>query len=150
MDFTAALSTATATISLVKSLKDLDQALDKSELKMKMAELYSNLAEVKMALVDAEEVARSKDTEIETLKKDLEFRASLVDVQGFKYQSREGTPTGLPYCPLCEVKEGKFYQLARLDNYGSNCKNCGNYHNAGPDGCVNQDAQPTQVFEERW
>lgn len=149
MDFAAAIQTASATLGLVKSLKDLDHALDKGELKLKMAELYGDLADVKIALVDAHQLSREKDEKICDLQKALEFKSNLIELQGFKYDSLDGKPDGLPYCPTCEVREGKLYRLAKISSYYSECHNCGKTLNAGPNGCVNQDGpQPEHYYGE--
>lgn len=111
MDFTVALSTASATIDLVKSLKELDHALDKSELKVKMAELYGNLADVKMALVDAETTAVQQEAKISDLTELLARKAELLELDGFSYAVKDGKANGLPFCPTCLHDGQGLYQI---------------------------------------
>jgi hypothetical protein len=56
MDIATGLAAASAALSTVKQLAELDKALSQAELKMKMASLYSDLADVRMALTDAKAV----------------------------------------------------------------------------------------------
>ncbi|MCB1349284.1 MAG: hypothetical protein KDK11_11830 [Maritimibacter sp.] len=119
MDIAAGIAAASETLKLVKSLKDLDHALDKAEMKSAMADLYSNLADVRIALSDAQVELREKEDEIAELKALLDEKKSMVEVDGFTYQATEdGKPTGLPFCPACLLNGKKIrpaYALA--DHY---------------------------------
>lgn len=139
MPIAEALTSITAMITLVKTLKDIDHDLDKGQLKSQMAQLYSDLADVKMDLVDAQQDLHSKDQTIKELNERFEFESALVEIGGFKYDVEDGNPIGLPYCPTCEVKEGKFYRLSRHDDEISMCFNCKNVHNAAQNGRVHLD-----------
>ena len=59
MDIASGLAAATAALTTVKHLAELDKALSQAELKLKMATLYSDLADVRMALTDAKETITS-------------------------------------------------------------------------------------------
>lgn len=59
MDIATGLAAATAALTTVKQLAELDKALSQAELKLKMASLYSDLADVRMALTDAKETIAS-------------------------------------------------------------------------------------------
>ena len=130
MDISGAIALAGETIKLVKGLKDIDHALDKSELKGNMVQLYSDLADVKMALLDAQSALREKDDQIGKLKGDLAFSAKLVDVKGFKFQADEhGKPYGTPFCPVCEQKSSTFVRVTPAprntgDRGSYNCPSC--------------------------
>ena len=127
MDFGAALAVAGQSIGIVKDLRDIDRGLEAAEYKAKMAELYSNLAELRMALSDAQGEVKERDNIIAQLKAAFEVRPTLVFRHGFKYdQLPDGQPEGLPYCPTCEQKEGRYFRLsfASEDGRGMKCPNC--------------------------
>ncbi|AMS42242.1 hypothetical protein [Aminobacter aminovorans] len=112
MDWAVAISAAAQAIGIVKDLREIDKGFDHGELKARMADLYINLADVRMALVDAQEEARAKDADIAKLKVNFQFRATLVEERGFKYERLEnGEAKGLPFCPRCEQNKAMFYRL---------------------------------------
>ena len=71
MDIMGALAVAGQTVKLAKDLRDLERDLDSASYKARMAELYGNLADIKMALTDAKEALHEKDGEIKRLKSDI-------------------------------------------------------------------------------
>ncbi len=144
MPIAEALTSITAMIGLVKTLKDVDHDLDKGQLKSQMAQLYSDLADVKMDLVDAQQELHGKDQTIRELNERFDFQKALVEIEGFKYDSKDGRPSGLPYCPNCEVKEGKMYRLSKGDEQFSDCLNCEKTHNAAANGRVNLKSPPIE------
>ena len=72
MDIPTAVSVVSQSIGIVKQLRDLDRDFDKAAAKAQMAELYSNLADVKMALTDARHELQSKSAHIRELEKQIE------------------------------------------------------------------------------
>ncbi|MEX2696513.1 hypothetical protein [Rhizobium mongolense] len=87
MDIPAALTGISTAISIVKQLNEIDQKVDESVFKLKIAEATANLAEAKMGLVDAQEVLREKDKELTLLKERLRYRAeNLTDYRGYRYR----------------------------------------------------------------
>lgn len=127
MDVAGTLSAITAAIGLAKELKDVDHQLDKADLKLKVAELTSALAEAKMGLVDVADQLRAKDEHIIALRERLQFKADkLIDRGSFRYFSDGGDPVGPPVCPVCEAK-GLFLKLAQdrsTNGYPYKCPNC--------------------------
>jgi len=108
MNISAAIAVAGETLKLVKALKDLDHDLDKAELKSAMADLYSNLADVKIALKDAETELHKRNERITELESSLESKAKLKEVDGYMYAVDEnGAPKGLPFCPACLANNNK-------------------------------------------
>jgi hypothetical protein len=101
--------------NLAQGLKRLNEIKgDLSEL-----ELKESLLAQKALLLDAkEEILSLRDKNIQLEEKiktlnDATKRASeLIEVEGFKYDrggKDKQQPIGLPYCPVCEVKEdGRF------------------------------------------
>lgn len=125
MDIAAAITTASATIELVKGLRELDRSLEKSELKIQMADLYEKLFEVKMALIDAREEISEKDRAISTLQEKLKSKDLLVEKNGFHYKAKEdGSPVGLPFCPACLASDGTQIHPAKLLRDSYQCPRC--------------------------
>lgn len=149
-DITVGIAAAKSTMDLVKAVKDLDHALDRADLKNSMAEIYSNLADVKVALADAQLELQQKDSQIAALQESNDYKKSLIEIDGFKYDQKDGEPIGLPYCPTCEVKEGKLFRLSNKNDNFSVCSNCKNSHNAALDGRVNHRPAPISRTQNKW
>lgn len=115
VDIAAGLSMAAQAIAIAKDLRDIDKSLDIGEFKAKMAELYGSLADVKMALADAQSAMKEKDAEIARLQEAFRARSEMVEYHGFKYQAfPTGDPKGYPYCPRCENTDGRFHMLTKF------------------------------------
>jgi hypothetical protein len=71
MDVGSALGAVTQAITIVNSLKDLERSLDAATYKARIAELYSSLADVKMALTDARQELHDKDNSIRGLQVEI-------------------------------------------------------------------------------
>ena len=114
LDIPLALGLTTKSLELVKALRDIDKQLGEAELKAKAAELLSNLADVKIALVEAGDELRERDAMITRLKAAFQLKEDCVRQNDFLYsKSPAGTPTGSPYCPRCEQIDGVMIKLAR-------------------------------------
>src|ERR1700722_14711551 len=112
MDFMTIIATTSKSLELVKALKDIDKQIGEAELKAKAAEPFSNLADVKIALVEAKEEAAAKDAEIAKLKNAFQLRSDCVRHNSFLYdKSAEGKPLGQPYCTRCEQIDGVMIKL---------------------------------------
>ncbi|NEJ20085.1 hypothetical protein GR247_07865 [Rhizobium leguminosarum] len=123
VDITATLAVLGQAIGIAKDLREIDKGLDAGEFKAKMAELYASLADVKMALADAQEELRAKDKDIAELRGNFEKRAELVEREGYKYEKgTNGEPQGYPFCPRCEQNLGRFYRLAQMAGARGDCK----------------------------
>lgn len=128
MDIASAITTATGTLKLVKGLRDLEHELDKSTLKGRMADLYGDLADLKVALSDAQTDLHQRDQKITDLEASLQSRAALKEVGDDTYTvDKTGTPRGLPICIACLATTGKQVRLARFHtNYKTaDCPACG-------------------------
>lgn len=76
MDIMTGLAAAAQAVDITKKLRDLSAELDTATYRAQIAELYSNLADVKIALSDAKEALHERDQEIRRLKGDLEAAKS--------------------------------------------------------------------------
>lgn len=125
VDIAAGLTIAAQAIGLVKDLREIDRGLDTGEYKAKMAELYSSLADVKMALADAQEALKTKDQDLDNLRASFATKETTVRKDGFSMLTFEdGSPKGDPFCPVCEQKEGKLFHIAHLPGNKNKCPNC--------------------------
>jgi hypothetical protein len=127
MDFMTIITTATKSLEMVKALKDLDKQIGEAELKAKAAELLSNLADLKVALVEAKEEAGAKDGEINRLKKAFQLRTECVRHYNFLYdKSVDGKPHGQPYCTRCEQIDGVMIKVTHDKGMRGNaiCPQC--------------------------
>ena len=68
MDLPAALSAASVAVKITKDLRDVERGFEASEYKLKIADLQSALADVKVALVDAQEENRSLERKLEEIR----------------------------------------------------------------------------------
>jgi hypothetical protein len=122
LDFGAALASAAQALKTAKQLREIDGEMDVAELKAKMADLYINVAEVRMALADAQEVVRAKDAEITTLKRHPIEGKPMIEANAFQYEEAGGKPKGLPYCPNCLFKAVQVRPVKVLQ--GFQCPRC--------------------------
>ena len=77
-------------------------SVEKAELKLKIAEIATALAEARLALVDVQESLAGKDVRIAELEAAFSVKESLVRLYDAYYRvSPEGKPTGLPFCLRC-------------------------------------------------
>jgi len=108
----------------VKDLREIDKAVDAAAYRLRIAELTSVMADIKLALTDAKDKLALKDAEIDRLKKQFQRSADTVEYNGFKYdKGPDGKPTGSAYCPVCEQKEALFFHLNRIA-VTDTCPNC--------------------------
>ena len=115
MDFIGTIAIATKAIEGLKLLRGLEKTFDEANFKMQIADITSNLADLKIALVEAKSEAAEKDAEISRLKNEFAFRAeNTIESNGFRYEkSSAGKPQGMPFCPRCEKVDGRLINLAK-------------------------------------
>lgn len=125
MDWAVALAAAGQAVSIAKDLREIGKGLGEAETKLKLAELYTNLGDVKMALVDAQTEMREKDREIDDLRKSFELRATLVERGDFKFfAGPDGRAKGMAICPRCETVDGRIIRVVRVLGGHTNCPEC--------------------------
>jgi hypothetical protein len=101
MDFIGAIATATKAMEGLKLLRGLEKSFDEASFKLTIADLTTNLADLKIALTEARSEAGDKDVEIQRLKKEFAFAVeNTIEANGFRYtKSSDGRPQGMPFCP---------------------------------------------------
>ncbi len=130
IDWPLALSTASQAIKFANDLRGIDKEIGQAELKLKVADLTSTLADLKMILTEAKTDAAERDEEIARLKK-LQQRVTdnTVELYGYRYRKRvdgkEGG-AGNPFCDVCYQKEGLLIETAHANEPGRpvQCPNC--------------------------
>jgi hypothetical protein len=85
VDISAGLTLIGQAIGIVKDLREIDKGFDVAAIKAQMADLYSTLADVKIALSDARETIHERDRRI----KDLEDKITSL--------------TSGEMCPICKA-----------------------------------------------
>jgi hypothetical protein len=86
MDFIGAIAAATKALEGLKLLRGLEKAFDEASFKLQIAEITSDLADLKVALVEAKSEAAEKDAEISRLRHEFAFRAeNTIESKGFRY-----------------------------------------------------------------
>lgn len=120
MDISGALSAIGASLSIAKELKEIDASFDKAELKLKIAELTSALAEAKLGLVDVNEELHRKNDEIAELGRLLAHREASTAMRNNKryFTNEAGEPKGPPICPVCE-RQGLLLQVVQDRSKGT-------------------------------
>ncbi|MDT6940721.1 hypothetical protein RI570_21515 [Brucella pseudogrignonensis] len=125
MTIVEAIASVTGALKIVNELRSIDAQFDKAELKAKLADVMSQLADAKIGLIEASEVIEAEKSEAKRLKSAFEFRGKLVEYNGFKYEPfDDGSPKGEPFCPRCEQNFGRFYRLTQYRGGGYSNLTC--------------------------
>ena len=104
MDIAGAIAAVTASIGLVKEIKEIDSSVDKANLRLKIADLTSALADAKLGLVEIRDELAQKDSRIASLQALLTTRDTTTAIHNNKryFTNSAGEPAGAPICPICE------------------------------------------------
>ncbi len=115
MTIAEALAAVSGALKVVNELRAIDAQFDKAELKAKLADVMSQLADAKIGLIEAEERARDLDNEINRLLNSIRKKdAETVEIKGYHYRKGDdGKPAGSPYCPIC-LDEGAFVLMHEI------------------------------------
>lgn len=108
---TSALSSVKTATDIAKLLTNSDLSLEKAELKLKLAELVSALADAKIQIAEIQELLTEKENKIKELDESFQTKDTLVQKWDAYYKvDGGGNPTGKPYCMHCwEVKHKTFH-----------------------------------------
>jgi hypothetical protein len=134
--------------NILTDLTEGVRRLQKFTKEMSELELKEEILNLKQLLLDVREELMAKDDQIREFLAKLQKKSETTEVLGFRFDLVEGQPSGLPYCPICEVKEGKMFRLIRRNRNYSLCANCKTLHNAGADGNVHGEDPPLTVNRE--
>ena len=99
----ASVKTAT---EIAKMLNDSNVSLERAEMKLKLAELISSLADTKMEAAEIQEVILAKDRKIKELEEAQALHLKMEWYNSVYYQKNEGGGKSA-YCPQCYDSERK-------------------------------------------
>lgn len=117
-------SSVKAATEIAKLIKDSGLSLEKAEMKLKIAELISSLADAKIATAEVNDIIKEKDDRIKELEGAFAFKSKLVRYRDAYYQIKEeGIPSGDPYCSNCwETSNRAIHLYYMYPNFI--CPNC--------------------------
>lgn len=124
-----ALNSLKAAMDIAKFLRESNLSLEKAELKWKLAELTSALADAKIQFVQVQDELQEKDKRIAELEEAFETKDELVRQYDAYYAvNSAGKPIGVPYCLHCWENGHKKRQLVyhAEDRFKKICTTCGN------------------------
>lgn len=128
MAFIESIQTISAALKVAREPNDINVEYDKADLKLKIADLASNLASAQLQFIEVQNELQSRDDRIIELEKLVRLKASTIEIYGFEYEVDEnGHAVGSPYCPRCWKIDGAPIKLAALrsrarHNYCAECK----------------------------
>ena len=114
MDIITALSLGTKTLEALKAMRDIEKNFDAATWKAKVAELMSDVADMKMALVEANDKIAGLEKRVADQTEQLTFKAERTEYKdGFLYEVFEdATVAEFPFCQNCTTS-GKYVRIIR-------------------------------------
>lgn len=125
---TTVLTSLKAATDIAKFIGESDASLEKAELKMKVADLMTTLADARIQAVGIQDLLAEKDAEIARLSEAMETRSKVVRMWDGIYSADEtGQATGLPHCLSCWTERHKLRPLITdpKDRHTHVCTSCG-------------------------
>jgi hypothetical protein len=131
MDLTvsAALTRLKTAMDTLKAINDSTVRLDEAQSRLKLVELMSPLADIRMDLTNIQQAMTDKDCQIAQLKEQLSVKQELQFEPPYYWLSNGATKEG----PFCQVCYDKNQELIRLQGGGKayrlgywECKACKN------------------------
>jgi len=119
----AALSSIKAATDIAKLIKGSSTSLEQAEIKLKLAELVSALADAKIEIAQIQEVLLEKDGRIKDLQESLDVRQRLTWEQPYYWLDNNGVKVG-PYCQQCSDNDRKLIRLQSNGNGSWSCRTC--------------------------
>jgi RNA-splicing ligase RtcB len=103
----AILSSVKTATDIAKLIKDSNTSLEEAEVKLKMADLISTLADIKIELSEVQISQRTKEEKILELEKLLSKKEKVTFNNGVYWM--EGDE--VPFCQVCFEKDAKYHHL---------------------------------------
>ncbi|WLA12400.1 hypothetical protein MO327_00205 [Xanthomonas translucens] len=130
---TAVLANIKTAMDIAKALKDADLSIERAEMKFKLAEMMTALADAKMEVVEIQQLLDEKDLALVELKEAFQSKDALVKHRDVYYEvDKAGRPIGEPICAHCwQVKHKKYgLQYEAKDRFVKCCVACGRKYEA--------------------
>ena len=122
---TSILGSVKTATEIAKLIKDSGVSLEQAEIRLKLADLISALAEARVETAEIQTLILEKDEKIKELSAALATKKNLTYEKPYYWLS-EGESKEGPYCQHCFDRDQK---LIRLQGYGNgywDCKVCKN------------------------
>ncbi|NAW88783.1 hypothetical protein [Photobacterium halotolerans] len=121
----AAITSLKNATDIAKLIKDSGTTLEKAEIKMKLAELISALADAKLEVSDLKELLVSKDEEIRKLQESQDMKKHMVWEKPYYWNMQSGEKDG-PFCQQCFNSDNKLIRLQTFSEGHWKCLACKN------------------------
>lgn len=127
------LTGLSAAAGITKGIVHAESALEKAELKFRLAELMQHIAEAQAQMADIKISSLAKDEEIRGLLEKLKVHENLVRDSGVYYRSTdEGKPYGEAICSNCwDVKKTLVHLVQPTATWKLKCPNCKQDYGSG-------------------
>ncbi|MDO9528369.1 MAG: hypothetical protein Q7J27_04325 [Syntrophales bacterium] len=110
----AALSSIKTATEITKFFRENKMSIEKAEIKFKLSDLVSTLADAKIQIVDVQEALQEKDKRIAELEEAFQSKDKLVRppyYDAYYKIDEKGEPIGIPLCLSCWENRHKQCQL---------------------------------------
>lgn len=114
MDIATVLTSIKTAAEIAKLIKDSGVSLEKSETKLKLADLLSALADAKTEIAGVQQILIEKDATIRTLTEQLNQKISMRFKKPFYYADEDP----VPFCPTCWEVHKRQTHLNGPDQFG--------------------------------
>ncbi|MDR3553767.1 MAG: hypothetical protein P4L55_03335 [Syntrophobacteraceae bacterium] len=119
----SALSSIKTAVDIAKLIKESSVSLEQAEVKLKLAELISALADAKIEIANVQEALVGKDRQIAELRELQNIRERLKYEAPYYWMDRDGTKDG-PYCQQCWDNSQKLIRLQGSTDGYWHCRTC--------------------------
>lgn len=125
MDIVTAITAGTKALEALKAISDIDKNLDAATWKGKVADLMCGIADMKLALIEANDKIRDLEKDNEALLNQVRFKAEkTVYEKGLLYEVYEdGKVAEFPFCQHC-MTNAKYIRLSRTPKNDVACPGC--------------------------
>lgn len=121
---TSVITSLKAATDIAKFIRESDFSIEKAELKLKLAELMSSLADAKIQMAEVQDVIADSEKRIRELEDAFQSKDEVIKLRDAYYETDdEGIPHGEPYCAHCWEVIHKKYHL-QLESGNRNVKVC--------------------------
>ena len=127
MDLSLLLTQTKTAIDIAKFIKNGQDTLNKSEQKLKLAELIESLADIKMETAEIKSIIIEKDEKIYELEKVLSIKENLTYEAPYYWLNNDDDIKEGPYCQKCYDTDKKLIRLQALGTGEWTCNTCEKY-----------------------
>lgn len=121
--FSTILTSIKTATDIAKLIKDSGVSLEQAEIKLKLAELVSALADAKIDIATIQQTLIEKDLQIQEMRKELSVRER-VEYRDPSYWLKCESGEEGPYCQRCYDAEGKLIRLQGGEDGAWACRAC--------------------------